>query len=389
MKNNNAYYTAIHYTQFDKLLEIAGNDAKARFLDKIIFWFKISKFTLPRSNSEDIWFTRTYLQMHDETRIPVSTLKMYMSEFVKRGYLERAQRKMGTSVKAYFRITNKLATKLAITAKKTCIPTRDEKKLTPTHTSKNTSFVLPINKDKDIKININTIKPLQGCGKKRYGTTDSIEAIFNQVGERLTETQKTTVWAAIQNLKNQHNKKHLGSAEFVAWICFSLIHAKNQLKSAKTFSHQLNTLMKIARSSKGLNQPRGFNNHWDIGRDLKQKKETKLKQHELKKLGKVGESQIFIVAKKEKEIWGQQGELSKLRAEKSKLLVERSAIISEDRAINRLFAKDEEQKKIQLMKNKEKLESVCLLLSKTEIRIQQLKEDKQHSQNQQWEPLYG
>lgn len=390
-KNNNVHYTAIHYEQFKRLLELAGNDAKARFLDKIVYWFKTSTFTLPRSGSSEIWFTRTYEQMHADTNIPISTLKMYMKEFVQKGYVERKQKKMGISVRAYFRITKRLTSLLPANEQSFNNQPTAEKKLSQGHTSKNTTSRLPITKDKDVKKDINTITALQACGKheKRYNVPKSVNEIFKRVGERLTETQKTTIWGAVWNLQHKHHKKISNLAEFVAWICFSILNAKHQLKSAMTFHHQLNRLMKIARTKEGLQQPRGFNNHWDIGKSLKSKQEQKARAHKSVVHDRAGELGSFVVAKKAKELWTDDGELKVLKAEKARVMMIRASIESEKKAVRMLFANDREKVDHELRKFEVKKAEVSQQVDALELKIKKLEESKQHAVAQTWEPLYA
>jgi hypothetical protein len=46
--------SAIHHVNFDLLHELTNNYNKATLLDKLIYWWQISKFTL---DDEKIWFT--------------------------------------------------------------------------------------------------------------------------------------------------------------------------------------------------------------------------------------------------------------------------------------------------------------------------------------------
>lgn len=389
--NNKIHYTAIHYEQFKRLLDLAGNDAKARFLDKIVYWFKTSTFTLPRSGSSEIWFTRTYEQMHIDTTIPISTLKMYMKEFVQKGYVERKQKKMGIAVRAYFRITEKLTSLLPANEQSFNSKVTTEKKLTKGHTSKNTTSRLPITKDKDVKKDINTITALQACGKheKRYNVPKSVNEIFKRVGERLTESQKTTIWGAVCNLQHKHHKQISNLAEFVAWICFSILNAKHQLKSAMTFHHQLNRLMKIARTKEGLKRPRGFHNHWDIGKSLKNRQEKQAQAHRSIVHSRVGESGSFVVAKKAKELWADDGELKVLKAEKARLMMIGASIESEEKAVKTLFVNDKQKIEQELHKFEVRKVEVSQQIEALKLKIKTLEESKQHALEQTWEPLYA
>lgn len=376
-KNNNVHYTAIHYGHFNSLLDLAGNDKKARFLDKIIYWFRISNFTLPRSDSSEIWFTRTYKQMHIDTNIPVSTLKMYMSEFVKKGYVERKQKKMGISVRAYFRITNKLSSLLPANEQIFNKKENTEKKLPKSHTSKNTTSILPINKDKDFKKDINIISPFQGNKKteNRYNVPKSVDIIFQNIGERLTESQKTSIWGAIYNLQNRHHKKISNVAEFTAWVCFSILNSKHQLKSALTFSHQLNRLMKISKTKEGLKQPRGFYNHDDIGKLFNNKKEHKNAKPKSNTRSRGEESVPFSASKMTKDNSFIEYDLKTLKSEKTNLTVIGASLESEMKAIKLLFSNDEKKREQQFSKIKVKKTKINDEIKKLDIQIRKIEEN--------------
>ena len=288
MLNNN--YSAIHYEEFQPLLDITGNTRKALLLDKVVYWFKVSRFTLPRSGSNDIWFTRTYAQMHQETKIPISTLKSYMKEFVDKGLIERVQKKVGIAVRAYFRATEQLLNKLRVGQSKTPTTQRPRKNLVPDKknfeqscTIKNTKTVLSINKDQKVNI-VNNITCSHVSKKqgKLFNLPVKVQQLFDEVGERLEEEQKASIWGVIINLQKQDNLS-FNPVEIAAWFSFSIIHADHQLKGIKGFKKCLSTLAVKMREGR-YQKPVGFHNHWDIGVQMRKsdaKQRKKLQQDKI------------------------------------------------------------------------------------------------------------
>ena len=294
MQNN--VYSAIHYGEFKPLIEIAGNPRKALFLDKILFWFKKSRFTLPRSNSNDIWFTRTYEQMHQETNIPISTLKTYMKEFTDRGLIERVQKKVGIAVRAYFRATEQLLTHIKIgqgnTQKSKGIrqsSTQEKKNFEQNCTIKNTKTILSINKDQNINI-VNNITCSQVSEKqgKLFNLPEKVQNLFSQIGERLENDQKASLWGAIINLQKQDSLS-FNPLELTAWFAFSLIHSDHQMKTAQTFKKRLNTLALLMREGR-YRKPIGFHTHWDIGIKMKKNDVERRKALQIEKINGVIEA---------------------------------------------------------------------------------------------------
>ncbi len=111
--------------------------------------------------------------------------------------------------------------------------------------------------------------------------------------------------------------------------------------------------MKIARSPEGLQKPRGFHNHWDMGKALKAQEEAVLQRHEQSK-AKPGHKAInilgdrvtglgYTVAKKSKDLWQGEGRIAELKSEKSDCLKELNSLASDIKTIKLLFSNNPDE----------------------------------------------
>jgi len=408
------HYTTIHYSKFDRLLEITNSYKKAAFIDKIIYWYKTSNYTLPGSDSLEVWFTRSYDEMSKQCHIPISTLKSYMKQFVDAGYIKRVQKQYGAKINVYFQITKLLITtietknkyhkpdgpKLQLVELKT-----DKKNLEQTKTIDNLESISSTY-DIDKKRNTNIINrvPRKEKQGKLYNAPKSVTDIFEKVGERLEDFQKSIIWGAICNLQKQHSKNISNISEFVAWISFSIINAKHQLKKTFNFSHQLNCLMKIARSSQGLQKPRGFHNHWDIGQELKSIQAERSKKHEAsKKAGQglnifkaIESSDVentsgigYVIAKKANELWNDSGEIKKLKAQKGAIKSTINSLKNEIKSLPLFYKNHPDMLKVTMEQAKIELQEFIMESKLINERIEKIKSDEQMAKAQDWQPLYA
>lgn len=400
----NKTYTAVHYEKFKNLLSIAENNhRKAMLLDKFIFWLKTSYYTLPHTGPDIAWFTRTYESIKETTGIPLSTLKRYVKELETSGFLVRIQKKFQNEVRVYFRLTDKLFSLVGNTQRSVNGEGGQEgkcKNLSQNEIIKDPTMRLPTIY-KRTESSVNTIKPFQGCGKHkgRYNVPKAVESIFSKIGERLEDVHKTQIWAAICNLQKQHKKQISNIAEFTAWVSFSLIHAKHQLKSRKSFTHQLNTLMKIARTPEGLKKPKGFDNHWDIGKELKAQATLKQKAHEKNKRPQItqridvqksiGDDMAYVVAKKADELWDDETKLKTLKSKANGLRVEISSLSNHLKRLDKVFASDPDELERQKAFTFEQRLNIQQQLTAVSEEISLLEEDRTRSEEQSWQPLYA
>ena len=97
-------FCSIHHFKFDRLYELTNNYNKATLLDKLIYWWQISKYTL---NDNKIWFTKTIRQIASDSKISTRSVSRYLEEFETQGLIERTN-KLFIKKHLYIRITDKL-----------------------------------------------------------------------------------------------------------------------------------------------------------------------------------------------------------------------------------------------------------------------------------------
>lgn len=417
-KSNYKYYSG-HHSNINKLHQSVSNYRHATVLDRFAFFSINSNFILPNKNEEEGWFCIEYKSIGEMTGYKERTIKAIVKLFTKLGLIEKVRRIIKNQCRSCIRITQKtlailgVATNCEQTTK--VLPTTpasyaqdDDKRknLAQECTFKSAENALAYNeyREKEKDINIITRVPRKEKQGKLYNVPKSVTEIFSKIGERLQDTQKITIWGAICNLQKQHSKNISNVSEYVAWISFSIINAKHQLKNAFNFTHQLNCLMKIARSSQGLQKPRGFHNHWDVGQELKTNEMERLKQHESSKQagqGANGNQSIeisglensndigYVVAKKANELWSDQGSLKDLKQKKGMLLNTINSLINEIKELPLIYKSHPEmmsqltdQAQNELENFKVEYEFVCQ-------HIKKLNGEKQLSKELEWQPLYA
>lgn len=412
MKKNNYKYRSGNIRNINKLLPATGNFKYAQALDQFTFYSVNSSFILPRDEKAEGWFRIGYEAIANylgyRSARSITTL---IKKFIKLGLIEKIRPLIGGTNKACLRITAK--TKALLNLSTSCeqpeetIAEASETELTPiverkkfdqnfTCGSENISLAYKEKRVKEKDINI--ITPLQGCGKQgqRYNVPNQVEMIFKKIGERLPETQKTAIWAAVCNLQKQHAKQISNVAEFTAWIAFSILNASHQLKSSKGFEHQLNILMKIARSGQGLQKPRGFHNHWDVGQELKQKEEQILHLHEkIKRHASASSADDYQKASSpfnaptQKEVWKGKGGLSSLKSQRAEILSQINGLISDTKSIEMLFASNPDELERQKQINQNKMAEFKRSLAFKDAQIKALEQSEEQAIETQWQPLYA
>ncbi len=240
--SNDFRYSSIHYDKFHKILAITNNHQRAAVLDKLIFWTLNSNYLLPRSSDQRNWFTQTYVQMSEKTKVPISTLKKYMAYFEKEGWLIRTRKKLGENVRAFFRVTNKLLALLGLKKRSVTALNSLQQTGTPRRSDKEFS-ILKDNKLKDI----NTITD----SKNTKSTSD-------------LEFEKT-----LENLYRKYRKSlSISQRQFVAEIEYS-VNNPNFFKNTKSLRHKINIISKLIRE-KLWKTPKGFYKYNDVGQELKE-----------------------------------------------------------------------------------------------------------------------
>ncbi|HAU1796563.1 TPA: hypothetical protein JBJ46_15070 [Legionella pneumophila] len=98
------HLNTINHSQFDKLYQLTQNYNQAILLDKIIFWWQISQFTL---NDQKKWFTRSLDRMAAEANISKRSIQRYLERFIELGLIEKKV-KLFKKIHLFLRVTDKL-----------------------------------------------------------------------------------------------------------------------------------------------------------------------------------------------------------------------------------------------------------------------------------------
>lgn len=358
----NKTYTAIHYSQFEPLLNLTNNYKKAAFLDKIIYWYKTSTWTLPGSDTTEVWFTRTYEAMSKELKTPTSTLKGYMKEFTEAGYIERVRKKFHNNVHAFFRVTPNLFRLLGTTVDNnkpiTSIssePMTDiqpvQKNLAQTHTSRNLETGRAYNKDNYLKGNVNNITLCDFGGGITANPISEIppeyQNVSQAIGERLQLRQKKFLIGAIENTISQNKiSLSISKSELFAQMAYEILN-KNMLKTAKTFSNRVNSVAKMLREGR-WNTPWGFHKYFDVGRHFKAAQEKRFDEHYQRKMGeitaceKTPSTQRITLSQVEKPLYEQPSEgknwqfeqkRKELEGQKGRIVAKINALLGESKQL--------------------------------------------------------
>lgn len=282
--------SSINHADFARLHELTNSYNKATLLDKLIFWWQISKFTL---DDGQIWFTRSLTQIAEDSKIPKRSVERYLQDFETAGFIEKTNR-LFKKKHLYIRITKKLllilnatpdfkTPKLIEQPAKTEINLQNtpEKSLFLTHIGDTDSanMAVPIYKEKDSNsLNNSTVSQpcivdnLKNEPQLTSKTIQSIYPIEKQIGERITERFKNYIKGTIHNLQSQHQLVFSNPDQLFAEIVFSVLHVDNQFPGIVDNHHRVNLIAKLLRE-KRWRTPKGFYNHWDIGQTYKLKLE--------------------------------------------------------------------------------------------------------------------
>jgi hypothetical protein len=308
-KNKDGTYlknlSSVHHASFGRLHELTNNYNQATLLDKLIFWWQISTYTL---DDDNIWFTRSVDQIAEESRLSVRTVGRYLKAFTDAGYIEKVNR-LHKKKHLYIRVTEKLL--FLIGDKRGVTPGKAAKSnlaaIAPTaqtcafseHDGRTDSANLAVSiyKEKDCNTsNNNTVsppcsvtsgdnslenpKPAQMNAPTPSMTEEPskypVYAVEKQIGERLSEVAKNYIKGTMKNLVTQHQLVFSSPEQVFSEIVFSLLNVEQQFPGVDDMHHRMNLIAKLMREKK-WRTPKGFYNHWDVGQTY-QAKQTKQSQ---------------------------------------------------------------------------------------------------------------
>ncbi|STX81342.1 Uncharacterised protein [Legionella busanensis] len=271
---------SIFHAHFSKLVEYTRSHNKAVFLDKCIFWWQISKYTL---NDGEIWFTRTLTQMATDLSLSERSISRYLEEFEQKGFIERVC-KLSASTKNGFRVTKRLY--IRVTQKLLDLVQIKEKttKTIDAHAT-SCSFLnqigeiekdkksVFINKEKDHNHLVNSTVSFKDNVEKLSKSLNNqknypIYQVEKVIGERVEERTKNYIKSMMNNLKQAHLVHFSSPEQTFAEIIFTITN-QPQLKHVETIQHKVQIIAKLLRE-KRWRTPKGFYNHADYGQYFKQ-----------------------------------------------------------------------------------------------------------------------
>lgn len=291
MENKNL--CSIYHAHFNKLVGLTNNAKKAVFLDKCIFWWQISKYTL---GDGKIWFTRKIPEIAHELSISERTVSRYLIELENLGFLEKtcklsaSNQEDGFRVtkRLYIRVTEKLLTLLQIRTKdgtpkketntSACSFSNQFGKIDPD------KLAGSIYKDKDYKQTnnstvsndciVNNLKtPPQKNSQQQTATQYPIEP---QIGERISDRLKNYIKGMLSNVQTQHDVSFSDPNKLFAEVVFSVTQ-EVQWPGVDNPHHRVNIIAKLLRQ-KQWRTPKGFYNHWDVGSLFRAQERTRFEK---------------------------------------------------------------------------------------------------------------
>jgi DNA-binding Lrp family transcriptional regulator len=296
--------SSVHHASFERLHDITNNYNQATLLDKLIFWWQISTYTLEDGHT---WFTRSITQIAEDARLSERSVGRYLKVFAEAGYIEKTTR-LYKKKNLYIRVTEKLLSLVGAEAKPTgpkvgestssFIKKSDQPDASCVFSEHvgmtgSANLAVSIYKEKDCNTSSNNTvsEPCSvNFGDKNLEdhnptleeqldkpvVTESSKyptyAVEQQIGERLPETTKNYIKGTMHNLKNQHQLVFSNPEQVFSEIVFSLLNVEQQFPGICDTHHRINLIAKLMREKK-WRTPKGFYNHWDVGQTYKAQQE--------------------------------------------------------------------------------------------------------------------
>lgn len=277
---------SIFHKKFARLYEITGNYNKAIFLDKCIYWWQISTYTL--NNDNMIWFTRSIEEMAKELSLSETTIGRYLNEFVEKKLLDKTCKLSSAKKGNVFEVKKRLYihvtdTLLALTQELSNVEkiknTQKSSFFTQDDDIENANLTSSLNKDKDynIYVNNNTVSDVSSVNNlkpsKNIQTLYPKYKIEDTINGLLNEREVNYIKGMMHNLKKQHQVNFSNPEQTFAEIVFSITQ-ESQLKGIEGFQHKVNIIAKLIKS-KSFRTPKGFFNHAHFSKAFKEQIEER------------------------------------------------------------------------------------------------------------------
>lgn len=270
--------SSIHHTNFNRLYELTNNYNKATLLDKLIYWWQISKYTL---DDEKIWFTRSIEQIAADSKISQRSVERYLKEFNDANYIEK-KNKLFKKKNLYIRITEKLLQAIGAATIKPCAKASDPTTQNSLDVKKDPAsetffaqnggtnpaiLAESTYKEKDSNyLTNNTVNVSLAVDKSTKNKNLSLLkyplfTVEKIIGERIDERSKNYIKGMLINLQQHHNLNFSSPEQLFAEIVFSILN-KEQIRGVDEFKHRVQIIAKLLREKRWLT-PKGFYNHAD------------------------------------------------------------------------------------------------------------------------------
>lgn len=274
---------SIFHAKFDEIKKLTSNNNIAIFLEKCIYWWQISTYTI--NGSKHIWFTRETAEMALAMDVSVRTIGRYLKELSEEGLIEKTcklsasnkNNQFKASKKLYIRITDKLL--FILKSAQTTGDKTDESDENITLSKQNVLFKkdkmsFSIYKDNNYK-HLNNFEVSQNIvnfvDKKNSSSNKHSFPCEKIIGERITEELKSQVKGMLFNVCKEKNWDFKAQDQVYAELLFSLTN-KVQLNGIDNMKDRINIAAFLLRNNR-WKTPKGFSKHWDVGIHYKEKKE--------------------------------------------------------------------------------------------------------------------
>jgi DNA-binding Lrp family transcriptional regulator len=272
--------SSVHHASFNRLHDITNNYNQATLLDKLIFWWQISNYTLDDGHT---WFTRSISQIAEDARLSERSVTRYLKFFSDAGYIEKTTR-LYKKKNLYIRITDKLLLLLGGqgvhqargAGEPVCNPTQKTiTPLTPCIFSEHVgvtgqaNLAVSIYKEQDCNILNNNTVSETGTVNFEDNSLETLEtnevpgeasctepakypsyAIEKHLGERLPETTKNYIKGTMKNLNTQHQIAFSNPEQVFSEVVFSLLNVDKQFPGISDMHHRMNLIAKLMREKR-------------------------------------------------------------------------------------------------------------------------------------------
>lgn len=290
---------SIFHADFDRLVSLTGSHNKAFFLDKCVFWWQISTYTL---GDNKIWFTRKLSDIARDTCLSERTVSRYLEAFEKSGLIERISKlsssnregRFSVTKKLYIRVTEKLLNLLSISdvsLKKNTAPEDKCSFLAHDGEIDNDNLASSSYKDKDYNLVVNsTVSNASFVDNEQNHKNSEPQKSVNascfpvepMIGERITERLKNYIKGMLKNVQRQYDLNFSDPNRLFAEVIFSVTQ-EQQWQGISNPHHRVNIIAKLLKQ-KQWKTPKGFYNHWDVGHHFRRKDSKRMEAEQKMKL---------------------------------------------------------------------------------------------------------